>query len=97
VKSGENAPSTTTSPPRRRRRRRLGNLRDVRTALAEVVRKLEANDSDGKLDSKTANAMTYALHTLAGVIHGADFEDRLAAIEKALAGAGDRTDRRVTQ
>lgn len=59
-------PSRETATPRLARsyRRRLANLDNVRTALADVFRRLETGD----LDAKVARAMVYALSTLAGIM-----------------------------
>lgn len=72
----------TSSPPtpgdRRAYRRRLGNLTNVRTALADVFRRLEADE----LQPSKARAMVYTLQVLAGVIQGSDLEERIAALEE---------------
>ena len=70
-------------PPSRKRGRRLGSARDVRNALAFVVRELEAN----RIDVGRARGMVYGLSTLAAVMQGGDLDERLARLE-ALVGAG---------
>lgn len=96
--TGASAPSAAggvgVSP--RRYRRRLANLRNVRTALADVVDGLEG----GRLDPGVARAMVYALATLTGVFreereaHAQTvLEARIAALEAA---AGPATGGRAT-
>lgn len=46
-------------------------------ALAFVVREVEAD----RMDVATARCLVYALSTLAGVIQGNDFADRIAVLE----------------
>jgi hypothetical protein len=56
----------------------------VKGALADVVRRLES----GEMDTRRANALVYALSTLAGVMTTSDLEERVAELERAQAGAG---------
>lgn len=77
-----------TSP--RRYRRRLANLRNVRTALADVLAGLES----GTLSPGVARTMIYGLATFVGVFREerearalSDVEARLAALERS-AGQG---------
>lgn len=78
--TAERGGSKPTPPPAspRKYRRRLANLANVRTALADVVRKLETSE----LEPRRANALVYALATLAGIIQGTDLEQRIAALEE---------------
>ena len=82
VETVETGESARPLPPRRRGRR-LGNIENVKSALADVVRKLESGD----LEPKRSNALVYALSTLASIMQG-DLEERLAAVEATLHGAG---------
>ncbi len=73
-----------TSP--RRYRRRLANLRNVRTALADVVDALEA----GTRDPSVARAIVYTLATMVAVFReerearvATVIEERLARLEAA--------------
>lgn len=61
----------------KKRGRRLANIHNVKGALADVIRELEAD----RMDVQKARALVYALSTLAGVIQGNDFADRIAALE----------------
>ena len=70
----------TAPPPPRRRRRRLANLTNVKAALADVVRLLEAED----LEPKRANALVYALSALAGIIQGTDLEREVADLRAVI-------------
>jgi hypothetical protein len=60
-------------------RRRLANLRNVRCALADALRDLEA----GTMEPGKARVMIYGYSVLAGIIQGTDLEDRIAALERA--------------
>lgn len=77
----ESAATTPPPPPPRQYRRRLGNLGNVKTGLADVIRKLEAGD----LNVKLSNALVYAYSVLAGVMETekklGELEERLAALE----------------
>lgn len=79
--STSETPGPTATPPPgkapRPRRRRLRSLANLKGALAAVVRLLEA----GELEPKRANAMVYALSTLAGLIETHDLERRIAQLE----------------
>lgn len=74
--AGESGASRPPPTPRAYRRR-LANLTNVRTALADVVRRLE----DGKVETGQARALIYGLSVLAGIIQGTDLEARIAALE----------------
>ncbi len=67
----------TRPPAPRVYRRRLANLTNVRTALADVLRRLEA----GEVETGQARALIYGLSVLAGIIQGTDLEQRIAALE----------------
>ena len=77
-------------PAERRVRRRLSKLKNVRNALADVVRELES----GEADVERARTLVYALSILAKVIdadHGqTNFAERMAAVEKCLSGGAPR-------
>lgn len=73
-------PHVPPPPPPTKRGRRLKTAGNVRRALADVVRKLETGD----LVERRANALTYALSTLANVISASDTEQRLKALEERL-------------
>mgnify|MGYP005823140247 CR=1 FL=1 len=62
-----------------KRGRRLGNVANVRSGLADVIRQLEA----GELETKRANALVYAYSVLAGIMQGSDLEARVAALEES--------------
>lgn len=82
---GSGSPEPTPSPPAPRAyRRRLSNLTNVRTALADVIRKVESDE----LEQKKARTLIYGLSVLAGIIQGTDLEERLAALEAR--GQGER-------
>jgi hypothetical protein len=73
----------TPSPPgslRVRRGRRLYSVANVKAALGDVYRKVEA----GELDLAKARVLIYAASVLLGAIQGADIEERLAALERRL-------------
>ncbi|WP_041453468.1 hypothetical protein [Anaeromyxobacter dehalogenans] len=76
----ETYPGDSTPPPRARRRR-LGNLRNVKAYLADVLLRIDS----GELDSKTGNALIYGSSTLAGVIEKEINTARLDDIEAQLA------------
>lgn len=73
-------------PSPRQYRRRLANHANVRTALADVLRKLEGDE----LGDKKARALIYGFAVLAGVISDerklGELEERLAAVEARAAG-----------
>jgi hypothetical protein len=73
------APAQSPLPPPRMYRRRLANLRNVRCALADALRDLEA----GTMEPGKARVMIYGYSVLAGIIQGTDLEDRIAALERA--------------
>ena len=73
------APAQPPLPPPRIYRRRLANLRNVRCALADALRDLEA----GTMEPGKARVMIYGYSVLAGIIQGTDLEDRIAALERA--------------
>ena len=73
------APAQPTLPPQRIYRRRLANLRNVRCALADALRNLEA----GTMEPGKARVLIYGYSVLAGIIQGTDLEDRIAALERA--------------
>jgi hypothetical protein len=73
------ASAQPTLPPPRLYRRRLGNLRNVRCALADALRALEA----GTLEPGKARVMIYGYSVLAGIIQGTDLENRIATLERA--------------
>ena len=73
------APAQPPLPPPRIYRRRLANLRNVRCALADALRSLEA----GTLEPSKARVMIYGYSVLAGIIQGTDLEDRIAALERS--------------
>jgi hypothetical protein len=79
-------PDPQTPTPPKKRGRRLARIANVKTALADVVRKLEA----GEITPRVANALTYTLATLAGVMQGADLEERIAQLERTQAAPGER-------
>jgi hypothetical protein len=67
-------------PPPQARRRRLGNLRNVKGALGDVIHRIDS----GELDVKRANSMIYGLSTLTGVIAKEIEIEELRAIEEQL-------------
>jgi hypothetical protein len=73
----KNANESTTLPPLGRRPRRPTTLTRTKNALGTVVVQLQT----GELDPKRANALVYALATLAGVITSSEVERRLAVLE----------------
>jgi hypothetical protein len=73
------APAQPPLPPPRAYRRRLANLRNVRCALADALRALEA----GTLEPGKARVMIYGYSVLAGIIQGTDLEDRIATLERS--------------
>lgn len=75
--SAEGAPAPPGGSAARAYRRRLGNLTNVRTALADVFRRLEAD----QLQPSKARAMVYTLQVLASAIQGTELEERIAALE----------------
>jgi hypothetical protein len=78
-------PETATPPGtslRRRRGRRLYSLANVKAALGDVYRRVEA----GELDLPTARVLIYAASVLLGAIQGADIEARIAALESRQKG-----------
>ena len=72
-------PAQPTLPPQRIYRRRLANLRNVRCALADALRDLEA----GTMEPGKARVLIYGYSVLAGIIQGTDLEDRIAALERS--------------
>lgn len=74
--AGEKTPESRP-PPVQKRGRRLGSLANVRTALADVVRKLESD----QMDAGKARALIYGLSTLADAIRQSDLEARISALE----------------
>ena len=72
-------PVQATPPPQRIYRRRLANLRNVRCALADALRALEA----GTMEPGKARVLIYGYSVLAGIIQGTDLEDRIAALERS--------------
>jgi hypothetical protein len=62
---------------RRRRGRRLYSLANVRAALGDVYRHVEA----GTMPLDRARVLIYAASVLLGAIQGADIETRIAALE----------------
>ncbi len=79
VQTGEAGGEKPPPSPRVRRayRRRLGNLKNVRCALADALRELEAGD----VEPGRARALVYGYSVLAGIIQGTDLEARIAALE----------------
>jgi hypothetical protein len=77
------APDATQGapPPPKPRRRRLGNLRNVKAGLADVIHRLETEG----LDVKRGNALVYAYSSLAGIIVKEIETEKLSAIEAQLA------------
>ena len=73
------APAQGPLPPPRIYRRRLANLRNVRCALADALRDLEA----GTMEPGKARVMIYGYSVLAGIIQGTDLDDRIATLERA--------------
>ena len=73
------APPQPPLPPPRIYRRRLSNLRNVRCALADALRALEA----GTLEPGKARVLIYGYSVLAGIIQGTDLEDRIATLERS--------------
>ena len=71
--------SGTTPPPPRKYRRPTTTAR-VKGELGDVVVKLKT----GELEPKRANALIYALSTLAGVINASDVEKRLQTLEATI-------------
>ena len=78
VPTAGTAPVQPTLPPQPVYRRRLANLRNVRCALADALRALEA----GTLEPAKARVMIYGYSVLAGIIQGTDLEDRIATLER---------------
>jgi len=80
----------TPTPPVRPYRRRLSSLRNVRNALADVARGLEAGERK-PLDAKV---LVYGYATLAGVIEKdreqTELAARVAALEQAVARRATR-------
>ena len=72
-------PAQPPLPPPRLYRRRLANLRNVRCALADALRDLEA----GTMEPGKARVLIYGYSVLAGIIQGTDLEDRIAALERS--------------
>ena len=60
-----------------KRGRRLGTLRNVKAALADVYRKQEA----GELNANEARARVYTLAEIAKILQGWELERRLEALE----------------
>jgi hypothetical protein len=54
-------------------------LRNVRCALADALRDLEA----GTMEPGKARVLIYGYSVLAGIIQGTDLEDRIATLEHA--------------
>ncbi len=82
------APLTELSPPPspiERRRRRLASVCNVRLALADCLRALEA----GTLESSKARVLIYGYSVLVGIIQGTDIERRLMQLESSMKGAID--------
>lgn len=68
---------TKPPPTPRAYRRRLANMGNVRSALSDVLRRLET----GEVETGRARALVYGYSVLAGIISGADLEGRIAALE----------------
>jgi hypothetical protein len=71
-------------------------LRTVRLGLADVVHRLEEGaPMDGTVDPKRANALTYTLATLAGVLKDekqlGEFAERISKLEEFAARIGAPT------
>jgi hypothetical protein len=79
AKTAGTTPAQPTLPPPRIYRRRLANLRNVRCALADALRDLEA----GTTEPGKARVLIYGYSVLAGIIQGTDLEGRIAALERA--------------
>lgn len=77
----KNANESTTLPPPGRRPRRPTTTARVRGVLATVAVKLQT----GEMEPKVANALVYALSTLAGIISTCEVEKRLAVLEGRVA------------
>lgn len=76
------APAESQNPGgtslRRRRGRRLYSLANVKAALGDVYRQVEA----GTMRLDQARVLIYAASVLLGAIQGADVEARLDALER---------------
>jgi len=79
VTTAGTAPAQPTLPPQRIYRRRLANLRNVRCALADALRDLEA----GTMEPGKVRVLIYGYSVLAGIIQGTDLEDRIAVLERS--------------
>jgi hypothetical protein len=64
------------------RRIQLATLRDVRTELASLYRKVDS----GKIDSRDGSRRAFILKTLSEVILNGEIEPKLREIEATLAG-----------
>jgi hypothetical protein len=67
----------TPATPKRRNHRKLETIADVRRCLARALRALEKGD----MPPDKAKALIYGYKTLAELIRGSDFEERLARLE----------------
>lgn len=74
----ENDDASPTPSPRSRRRR-LANLRNVRTALADALWRLETD----LMEPAKARVLIYGYSVLAGIIQGIDLEQRIEWLEAA--------------
>lgn len=70
--------------PAKKRGRRLSSMANIKAALADVYRQLEA----GTLKAGDARARIYALQVLAQVIQVNDLEKQLARLDAAVREAG---------
>jgi len=61
----------------KKRGRRLYSIKNVRCALADVIRAYEA----GEIGGEKARNMGYLLKSLADVMKGSDLEERIAVLE----------------
>lgn len=82
--AGGAAPAPASSPAKNKRGRRLSSLANVKAALADVYRQLEA----GTLKPGDVRARVYALQVLAQVIQVSDLEKQLARLDAAVQEAG---------
>ena len=90
---GVTSPSPPAKPSTGPRGRRLGNLRNVRTMLADVLRQVEGEDPVPLKPSDRiarARALIYGAQVLGELIKGSDVEVRLEALEAMAAGKESR-------
>jgi hypothetical protein len=77
--------------PPRRRGRRLKSIENLRSFVADVLRRVEAGVPPGApLDAARARVMLYGASILVSAITGSELEERIARIEAAQTTAAER-------